>query len=145
MDSVPAVLMVYLAAAAGYAGFQWTVHVVVYRQFSAVPPASFGAYERSHQRRISFVVGPLFAALVGAAGWLIIERPMSLSLPVAIAPTVLVAAILLVTGLLAVPLHRRLSNGWDDAAFRSLLRVDLFRAGLASVNAILAMTLAVLC
>ena len=78
MDSVPAVLMVYLAAAAGYAGFQWTVHVVVYRQFSAVPPASFGAYERSHQRRISFVVGPLFAALVGAAGWLIIERPMSL-------------------------------------------------------------------
>jgi len=60
--------MLLLTAAAAYAGFQWTVHVVVYRQFSAVPPAAFGEYERLHQRRISYVVGPLFVALIAAAG-----------------------------------------------------------------------------
>jgi len=135
--------MLLLTAAAAYAGFQWTVHVVVYRQFSAVPPAAFGEYERLHQRRISYVVGPLFVALIAAAGWLLINR-MSLPLWLTVLPAVLVAAILLLTGLLAVPLHRRLSAGWDVPVYRSLLRVDLFRTLLASVNAVLAMTLALL-
>jgi hypothetical protein len=51
---------------------------------------------------------------------------------------------LLVTGLLAVPLHRRLSAGWDGAAYRSLLRVDLIRTALASINVLLAMTLVII-
>jgi len=117
--------------------------VVVYRQFSAVPAAAFGDYEKLHQRRISYVVGPLFVALIAAAGWLLIN-PMSFPLWLTILPAVLVAAILLLTGLLAVPLHRRLSAGWDAGAYRSLLRVDLFRTVLGSVNAVLAMTLALL-
>jgi hypothetical protein len=119
---VPAALLVYLAAAAGYAGFQFTVHVVVYRQFSAVPVEAFGEYERLHQRRISRVVGPLFAVMVGATGWLVIDGPPALPLWVTVLPAVLVAAILLITGLLAVPLHRRLSAGWEGAAYRTAVQ-----------------------
>ncbi|MET0865340.1 MAG: DUF1772 domain-containing protein [Nakamurella sp.] len=139
---MPASLIFLLTAAAGYAGFQWTVHVLVYRQFSAVPTSAFAEYERLHQRRVSFVVGPLFAALVGAAGWLLADRPPSLSWLVAALPAVLVAVILILTGLLAVPLHRRLSARWDGSAYRSLLRVDLCRTLVASVNLLLVVTLA---
>ena len=136
--------MLNLLFVAAYAGFQWTVHCVVYRQFSAVPAPAFPAYERLHQQRISRVVGPLFAGLVIIAGWLIIDRPPSVSPAwAAVTAAGLVALILLVTGLGAVPLHRRLSESWDDDTYRSLLRVDLSRTLLATVNLALAATLAI--
>ncbi|MDQ5839915.1 MAG: hypothetical protein M3537_01910, partial [Chloroflexota bacterium] len=56
------------------------VHVVVYRQFDAVPAEAFPRYEGLHQRRISFVVGPLSAALVLSVGWLILDRPTQVPL-----------------------------------------------------------------
>ena len=139
---MPLVLTLYLVSVAAYAGFQWTVHVVVYRQFTAVPAESFPAYERLHQQRISRVVGPLFAALVATVGWLLFDRPPGAPLWAAATGAGLVALILVVTGLAAVPLHRRLSESWDDDTFRSLLRVDLVRTLLATANLILAAILA---
>lgn len=120
-------LTVFLAAGAGYAGFQWTVHLVVYRQFAAVPAAAFAAYERAHQRRISALVAPLFAALVLSTGWLLIDRPAVVPGWAAAAAALLVAVIIGMTAFGAVPLHRRLGAGWDLQAHRRLLRVDLVR------------------
>lgn len=138
---MPIALTLYLISVAAYAGFQWTVHVVVYRQFSAVPPAAFPDYERLHQRRISLVVGPLFAALIASSGWLLLNRPVGAPLWAVITSAGLVVLILLVTGLGAVPLHRRLSQSWDEPAYRSLLRVDLVRTLLASGNLMLALVI----
>ncbi len=121
---------VFLVSAAAYAGFQWTVQWVVYPQFALVPPLAFTEYERVHQRRISHVVGPLFAALVLSTGWLAVNGPAG---PAAAAVAVgLVAVVLGVTAFVAVPLHRRLSAGWDPAAHRSLLRADLVRTAAAT-------------
>lgn len=120
-------LIAFLTAGAAYAGFQWTVHLVVYRQFAAVPAAAFADFERAHQRRISVLVGPLFAALALSTGWLLIDRPVAVPLWAAVAAAALVAVIIGVTAFGAVPLHRRLSAGWDAGAYRSLLRVDLVR------------------
>lgn len=120
----------FVICAAAYAAFQWTVRVVVYPQFAAVPSEAFVAYERAHQRRISVVVGPLFGALVLSTGWLMIDRPAGIWLSVSAA--VLLAVVLGVTGFVAVPLHRRLSAGWNPAAYRSLLRADLARTAAAT-------------
>ena len=134
---MPAVLMLTLAAVAAYAGFQWTVHVVVYRQFSAVPAAAFPEYERLHQQRITRVVGPLFAVLVASVCWLLIDLPAGVPLWSALAAAGLVLAILAITGLGAVPLHRRLSKSWDGGTYRALLRVDLVRTVIATGNLVL--------
>lgn len=130
-------LMFYGGSVAAYAGFQWTVHVVVYRQFAAVPAAAFPAYEHLHQRRISFVVGPLFAALVASVGWLIIDRPEGVPEWAVLMAAALVLVVLAVTGFRAVPLHGRLSQSWDEGTYRSLLRVDLLRTIVATVNLVL--------
>ena len=115
----------FLVCASAYAGFQWTVHLLIYPQFAAVPPSTFPAFERGHQRRISFVVGPLFAAIVLSAVWVVVDRPAGVWPGVLAAG--LVTVILGVTAFLAVPLHRRLSGGWDPVAYRALLRADLVR------------------
>jgi hypothetical protein len=127
-------LAVHLALTAAYAGFQWTVRALVYPQFSLVPPAVFPAYERRHQQRISWVVGPLFAGQGGTTLWLLADRPAGTPLPAVLAGAACLAVVLGVTGLRAVPLHRRLDRAWDDAAHRRLLRVDTVRAVAATAG-----------
>ena len=137
MEAVFIVLVAHLLLTAAYAGFQWTVQIVVYRQFTAVPAAVFTDYERSHQRRISLVVGPLFAGQVMTTiGVLSVGSPGPAWLRIASA--MMVGFILAVTAFLAVPLHRRLSVRFDPAAFTALLRVDMARTIAASLSAVLA-------
>ena len=123
-------LAVHLALTAAYAGFQWTVRALVYPQFALVPPAAFPAYERRHQQRITWVVGPLFAGQGVTTTWLLADRPEGTPPVAVLAGT----ACLGVTALGAVPLHRRLEEAWDDAAHRRLLRVDTVRAVAATAG-----------
>ena len=117
-------LVVHLVLTAAYAGFQWTVRGLVYPQFAQVPPAAFPAYERAHQRRVSRVVGPLFAGQAGTTLWLLAARPGRVPLAPVLAGAACLALVLGVTAVLAVPLHRRLGQGWDAGVPRRLLRVD---------------------
>jgi hypothetical protein len=136
-------LAVHLLVVSAYAGFQWTVRVLVYPQFAAVPPAGFAAYERTHQARTARVVGPLFAGQAVTTGWLLVDRPQGTSLALVLTSAGLYGALLLTTALLAVPLHRRLDGGWDATAHRRLLRVDALRVALATAGAVVALALLV--
>ncbi|WP_100497567.1 DUF1772 domain-containing protein [Geodermatophilus chilensis] len=120
-------LAVHLALTAAYAGFQWTVRALVYPQFALVPAVAFPAYERRHQQRITWVVGPLFGGQGVTTLWLLADRTEG-ALPAVLAGAACLALVLAATALGAVPLHRRLGEGWDDAAHRRLLRVDTGRA-----------------
>lgn len=130
--SVVAVLLV--VATCLYAGFQWTIRVVVYPQFTAVPAAGFTAFERSHQRLVSFAVGPLFVAFGLLAALAVIETPATATAVVAGCFVLILA----VTAALAVPQHRTLSAGFDAAAHRRLLRADSLRLLLAVTAAAVA-------
>jgi hypothetical protein len=131
-------LVVHLVLTAAYAGFQWTVRGVVYPQFAQVPAAAFPAYERAHQRRITPVVGPLFAGQGVTTLWLLAARPEGVPLLPVLVGGACLAVVLGLTGLLAVPLHRRLGEGFDDGAFARLLRVDTVRALAASAGTVAA-------
>ncbi|MGN6245595.1 MAG: DUF1772 domain-containing protein [Motilibacteraceae bacterium] len=131
----------HLLLTAAYAGFQWTIQLLVYRQFPLVPPEKFPAYEQAHQTRVSYVVGPLFLGLVVTTGLLLVERPDGTPWAAAVGAAVLLAGILAVTALAAVPLHARLGHEFSETAWRALLRWDLARAVLATANAGLALWL----
>ena len=131
-------LAVHLALTAAYAGFQWTVRALVYPQFALVPPADFPAYERRHQQRVSRVVGPLFAGQGVTTIWLLTDRPGGTPLLPVLAGAACLAVVLAATALGAVPLHRRLEQGWDDGAHRRLLRVDTVRAVAATAGTVTA-------
>ncbi|MGY1734605.1 DUF1772 domain-containing protein [Geodermatophilus sp. SYSU D00684] len=131
-------LVVHLALTAAYAGFQWTVRALVYPQFAQVPAAAFPAYERAHQRRVSRVVGPLFAGQGVTTLWLLAARPDGVPLLPVLVGGACLAVVLGVTALLAVPLHRRLGAGFDAGAFGRLLRADTVRALAATCGTVAA-------
>ncbi len=131
---VSLLLIGQLAFFAAYAGFQWTVHLVVYPQFSAVAVADFPAYERSHQRRISLVVGPLFAGMAATTGGLLFAHGRGAAWWTFVVPAGALSCTLALTALGAVPLHRQLESGWDATAHRRLQAVDLGRTVAAVVG-----------
>ena len=134
-------LALHLALTAAYAGFQWTVRALVYPQFAQVPAAGFPAYERRHQQRVSRVVGPLFVGQGVTTLWLLVDSPPGTPLAGVLLGAAWLAVVLGVTGLLAVPLHRRLGEGWDAAVHRRLLTVDSVRLGAACGGAATALWL----
>ncbi len=128
----------YAVAAAGYGGFQLTVRFVVYPQLVRVPPAAFPEYERAHQRLVTPLVGLLFGALAVTAGALLVVGPR----PGGAAAAALLALLLAVTGFGAVPEHARLSQVFDGAAHRRLLRWDGVRVAIALGQVLLGAALA---
>jgi len=116
-----------LMAAAGYAGFQWTIRILVYPQFGQVPPEGFARYERAHQRRAAIAVGPLFTALGLACLVALVSRPGWWTGCAGAG----FAAILALTAVGAVPQHARLTTSFDPVVYRRLLAVDTARLVLA--------------
>ncbi|KQS64902.1 hypothetical protein [Modestobacter sp. Leaf380] len=133
-----ALAVTHLVLVAAYAGFQWTVRVLVYPQFAGVG-AGFAAYERAHQQRVTRVVGPLFAGQGVTTVWLLV---LALRGAVPAGPVLAgagcLAVVLGVTALAAVPLHRVLDSGWDAGAHRRLLRVDTVRVVAATAGVLAA-------
>jgi hypothetical protein len=136
--TVSGLVVAHLVLVAAYAGFQWTVRALVYPQFAGVGEG-FAAYERAHQHRVTRVVGPLFVGQGVTTVWLLV---LVLRGAVPAGPVLLggfcLAAVLGVTTLGAVPLHRVLDAGWDAHAHRRLLRVDSVRVAAASVGVLAA-------
>ena len=126
----------HLLLVGGYAGFQWTVRLLVYPQFTAVPAAAFADYEGSHSRRITRVVGPLFAGQLVTTGWLLGARPPGVVPAALVASAACLAVVLVVTALAAVPQHRVLGRGFHRAAYARLLRADDIRVVAATVNVV---------
>ena len=138
-DLVPDVLTVHLLSTSAYAGFQWTIRVVAYPQLAEVPGPAFTAYLAAYQRRVTYLVGPLFAALVVTTALLALNGDVAAGGRVL--AVLLLGVVLGATAFAAVPQHSRLSRGWDAGAHRRLLTADTVRAVAATLDAALALAL----
>jgi hypothetical protein len=111
-------LIVSTAAAWAMVGLIWMVQLVHYPMlatYSAAAPATAAA---DHQRRISWVVGPLMAAEGVSALILLADRPDTMPTWSAWAAAALLGVALTSTVVVQVPLHARLAERHDvrDAA-----------------------------
>jgi hypothetical protein len=90
-----------------------------------------------HQRRISWVVGPLMACEGVTALWLLVDRPPTMSFVSALGAAALLGVALLSTVLIQVPQHARLAEGHDDAVVRSLVAMNWIRTAAWSGRGVL--------
>ena len=108
------------------AGLLWFVQIVHYPLFARAAGDAEGwkAYESEHQSRTTLVVGPLMLVEAATALLLLVLRPEGVDLALLIASVVLVGVVWALTFFFAVPLHARLSGGFDAAVHRSLVAVN---------------------
>ena len=122
-----AVLIVGAVASWAMAGLIWMVQLVHYpmlAEFSALSPVTAAV---DHQRRISWVVGPLMAAEGITALVLLVDRPATMGVISAWVAASLLGVALLSTVLVQVPLHSRLAAGHDSAVARRLISTNWVR------------------
>lgn len=131
------VLIVGAAASWAMAGLIWMVQVVHYpmlAEFSAISPVTAAV---DHQRRISWVVGPLMAAEGITALVLLVDRPATMGVVSAWASASLLGVALLSTVLVQVPLHSRLATGHDDVAASRLISSNWVRTSAWTARGVL--------
>ncbi|CAB4884846.1 unannotated protein [freshwater metagenome] len=129
MNTIEAILLTaHLFATATMVGLIWFVQVVHYPLFAAVGAEGFAAYEESHQRLTSFVVGPLMATEGVTALWLAIAPPTGVSRVWALVGVAVLGVIHASTVFLQVPQHAALAHGFDPLRHRRLVRTNWIRA-----------------
>jgi hypothetical protein len=123
-------------------GLIWFVQVVHYPLMGAVPPHAFSAYATSHQRRTTWVVGPVMLIEVSSA--LLLVRAPQGTFTGTMLPWIGLAFLLLVwvsTFAVQVPLHARLASGFDRAVWRRLVATNWVRTIAWTARGIIALLL----
>jgi len=114
MDQLDATLMVvHMAATAAMCGLIWFVQLVHYPLFHMLGSSDFVRYEKAHQRRTTWVVGPLMAIEAGAAIALVVMRVEDVALALPAVGLALLVVIHTSTLVLQVPAHRALARGHE--------------------------------
>ena len=112
-------------------GLIWFVQLVHYPLYGAVGREQFGAYEREHMRRVSWLVGPLMLAeAVTALALLWHPGPYA-------ANFLLLAVTWLSTAVWQVPQHEVLREGFDAEASNRLVRTNWVRTACWSARSLL--------
>lgn len=140
-------LLVHASVTWFLAGLIWFVQIVHYPMLVDRADARFVATQQNHQRRTGYVVAaPMALELVTAILLLLLHpanaesvTPASLagSISTAVVGLVLVLANVLMTAVLFVPLHHRLTRGYDPQVARRLVRWNWVRTATWSSRAAL--------
>lgn len=134
-----ALLLAHAASTSALAGLIWTVQLVVYPGFAEVGrTTAWPAVHAAHTRRTGALVGLPWAVQGLTLVALLVRRPDGVDLPLLLVVAVLAAVPVLVTVAVSVPMHGRLSRGWDDGAWRRLVRTSWWRTAAWTAGAVCA-------
>ncbi len=118
------VFITHIVATLFMTGLIWFVQLVHYPLMHMVDADRFGGFEKQHQRRITWIVGPaMLTEGATAVAWLVI-RPGDVLVWTSVG---LLLIIWLSTALQQVPEHRRLEDRFDGDAHRRLVRTNWVR------------------
>jgi hypothetical protein len=132
-------LIIHAAVTLLMLGVILVVQLVHYPLFRYVRAANYEAFQAAHMRRITWIVAPAMSIELGAAGWIAWAPPLGVPAWMAWTGLGLVAFIWGTTALVQVPLHARLTKGFDAAAHRRLVATNWLRTGAWALRAGLAL------
>jgi hypothetical protein len=121
-------------------GLIWFVQLVHYPSFAGWNPASFAEQHRLHTRSTSVIVAPVMVTELVLSLLTAFRPPLAwgiLSRERAVLAFALVVAVWIVTFAVMIPLHDRLSKGYDSVAHRALVQWNWARTVAWTVRAFL--------
>ena len=131
---MPFVVLIHLGATWALVGLIWFVQVVHYPLFAYVGEAAFAGFEGQHTRRTGWVVGVLMPLEAVTGLWLALRPPAGVEGFWLLLGLGLIGALWLTTLIVHVPLHRRLSQGFDADLITRLVATNWIRTALWSAR-----------
>ena len=122
-------LTFHFAVTAFMTGVIWIVQVVIYPQLHLVPEGDFIQYEKSHMRRIGFLVGPMMFLEFFSALYLMIKGEIPEELLIAFYWSIALGIIIgLSTAIIQAPLHGQLAaEGKVDQKINKIINSNWIR------------------
>lgn len=139
MLAVSPLALTHLVATVFMVGLIWFVQVVHYPLFVGVGESAFVAYEERHRVLTSWVVGLPMAVEGVTTVWLFLDPPSDIGRWLPFVGGVLLTVVLGSTVFVQVPMHERLSSGFDATAARRLVRTNWIRTVGWTARALLAL------
>lgn len=112
-------------------GVIWLIQLIHYPSFSNINSSLFQQFHSQHTAVMGFIVGPIMVIELLASLWLLNYETTILNL----INLALVVALWLLTFLVSVPLHNKLTHGQDLVIIQSLVRTNWPRTILWTVRA----------
>ena len=122
-----AILLLHLVSTLFMTGLIWFVQVVHYPIARLVGTESFGAYQRAHMQRTSWVVGPPMLLEAGSTLWLLFTPPVHAAPWLPVLGAALLGVVWLSTLLQQIPAHDALLAGYDAHHHRRLVGTNWVR------------------
>jgi hypothetical protein len=132
---MPDLITLHSAVTWTLVGLIHTIQWVHYPLFKNVGSQDFPEFHRQHTTRITRLVAPLMVLELLTATWMLVKNTPNSPLFLASLPPL--ALIWISTALLQVPLHNRLSNGFNPAIHRRLVRTNHIRTVAWTLRALL--------
>lgn len=117
-------LVIHAAVTWCLVGLIWTIQVVHYPLLKNVGRENFVTYHDRHMALIAWVVGPLMLVEVSSAGLLLLLGERSWVFGISLGA---LAAVWASTALIQIPLHQRLTRGYDVGAIDRLVSSNWWR------------------
>ena len=115
--------MLFTQINAGLLVLIWLVQIIIYPGMHGWDHSRFETLHRVYYRRIAFIVGPLMPAqAVVALYQLAVVRDF-----ITLTQVMLIGLVGVATVFISMPLHRRLSRGYDVEAVNQLIRTNWLR------------------
>lgn len=121
------VVLASVASTLFMAGVIWFVQLVHYPLFASVGQRQFAHYETEHAGRTTSIVAPVMLIEAATSVLLLWIRPDVISIEIAAAGLLLTGLIWGSTFAMQVPLHARLSIGFEPALHKSLVATNWVR------------------
>ena len=117
-------LVIHFAVTWALVGLIWTIQAVHYPLLKEVGQEGFIAYHERHMARITWVVGPLMLAEVSSAALLLYLGERAVLFGISLGALALIWGS---TWFYQVPLHQKLSQGYDAPTIERLVRTNIWR------------------
>ena len=120
---IPVTLVLYTSINCGLLVLIWLVQIIIYPGMHGWDKARFAELHGDYTRRITYIVGPLMLGQAALALHRVVVAPHK----TAVLQTLLIAFVWGVTIFVSVPLHRKLSAGYDGRAVSRLCTTNWLR------------------
>lgn len=138
------VLIAQTVASLGMFGVIWVIQLVHYPLMRHIPGESFRSFEAEHQRRITWVVGPLMAVEGISVLLVFFWRPASIPFALALGGGIAEAIAIGVTVMISAPTHGRMATTGDMDLLDRLITTNWIRTAAWTARGAIAIAMLVL-
>ena len=125
----------HLISTAIIVGIIWVIQVVHYPSFYFIERDEYVSFQKFHMDKISYIVVPVML-IESISGFILIYNELNTVLLISM---ILLFFIWVLTGIFFVPIHQKLTSGYQEELVEKLVKINWFRTTFWTIRLLLVM------